>query len=87
MLYADHFGNLITNIPAAWLDPPDGWVFEIARRSIVGLNLTYGALPMGSLVALVGSRETLEIAQREGSAAHALSASPGEPVIAHRGVP
>jgi S-adenosylmethionine hydrolase len=87
VLYVDRFGNLITNIPAAWLSPETGWVFEIRGRRIAGLSPTYAAAPVGALMALIGSEETLEIARREGSAAKALAASAGEPVSAYRAEP
>ncbi|MCC7353083.1 MAG: SAM-dependent chlorinase/fluorinase [Anaerolineae bacterium] len=84
VIYVDRFGNLITNIPAAWLPPEGKWVFEIRQKRINGLSPNYAAVPTGSLLAIVSSEETLEIAQREGSAARSLGTGAGEPVIAFR---
>jgi S-adenosylmethionine hydrolase len=82
--YVDRFGNLITNIPAAWLMPEGHWAFEIRKKRIAGLSPHYAAVPPGSLLAIISSEETLEIAQREGSAARTLGVGAGEPVIAVR---
>jgi S-adenosylmethionine hydrolase len=74
----DRFGNLITD-----LEP----FVELAELEIAGVRIpladTYGEVPKGELLALVGSFGTLEIAVREGSAAARLGVGRGEPVRAH----
>ena len=84
VVYVDRFGNLITNIPASWLMPEGSWAFEIRQKHINSLSPNYAAVPAGTLLALISSEETLEIAQREGSAAHMLGVGAGEPVTALR---
>ena len=82
VIYADHFGNLITNIPGLELENKSGVVVEIKGRRIDGLSLTFqaGDQGEGTLLALEGSFGYLEIAVRNGSAASVLSAGPGEEV-------
>ena len=79
----DSFGNLITNIESSRL-PPDadrvGCRIRCRDRAIEGLINTYGDRPPGSLVALIGSHDRLEIACVGGSAAAELSAGRGDPV-------
>lgn len=74
----DRFGNLITD-----MEPSREWAeLEIAGVRVPLAN-TYGDVPKGELVALLGSFGTLEIAVREGSAAARLGVGRGEPVRAH----
>ena len=92
VIYQDHFGNLITNIPQRLLaqaDPvTDTITVTIKGESIQGLSQTFHdkpgpsvAGPSGNgLLALIGSHGFLEVAVREGSAALALSAQVGESV-------
>ncbi|HET7583632.1 MAG TPA: SAM-dependent chlorinase/fluorinase [Gemmatimonadaceae bacterium] len=72
----DRFGNLVTNIAA-----PRGGVVEIAGRRIGPVARTYGDVPPGTLVAVVGSSGFVEVAQRDGSAARALECGRGSAVI------
>ncbi len=73
----DHFGNLITNIPAASLSHP--WVVTMGTTSILSA-FTYGDRPIGELVSLIGSHGWLEIAINSGSAQTLLNAKIGNPV-------
>ncbi len=76
VVYVDGYGNLVTNIPAHQL-PADA-VVEIVGQRVMGLSRHYDvARP---LVALVGSHDTLEVAQPGGSAAEALGVGRGAPV-------
>lgn len=52
----------------------------LAGAELRGIRRTYGDVPVGELLALVGSSGFLEIAVHRGSAAAALSATPGTPV-------
>ncbi len=92
VIYADHFGNLITNIPAEWLveaGETDGLRTEELRVEIKGriisrLSRTFhddSSQSEEDLLALIGSHGYLEIARRDGSAALALSVAAGEPVL------
>jgi hypothetical protein len=83
VITTDYFGNLITNITDQWLAGADVVQVEIKGRRITGLSRTFhdaeskGAYP---LLALVGSHGYIEVALRDGNAAAALEAGPGEPV-------
>ena len=96
VIYQDHFGNLITNIPQQLLTQADQVTVRIRDESIPRLSRTFQddpgpehpgpehPGPAGkSLLALIGSHGYLEIAVREGSAALVLSAQVGEPVSVH----
>ncbi len=64
--YIDHFGNLITNIPAAEVQGQT-WSVVLGEKTISG-SLTYSDRQLGELVALVGSHGWVEIAVNGGSA-------------------
>jgi hypothetical protein len=79
--YIDHYGNLITNIPApAW----EHWTASVQTSTGQSFALetqpTYGAAAPGTLLALVGSHGWIEIAINGGSAAQYLEAQIGDPV-------
>ena len=87
VVYADHFGNLVTNIDAARLlrsgEITGKITVEINGRRIQGLSRTFHdtSVPAANgLIALVGSHGYLEIAVRDGSAARLLQAGAGETV-------
>ena len=83
IIYADHFGNLITNI-AATLLPDDSMIeVEVKAKKIRGLSATFhqDQEPPGQTpIALIGSNGYLEIAVPDGNAARLLQVSPGYPV-------
>ena len=83
ILFVDEFGNLITNIPADRLrQPPD--IILVGKQTLRhGFRWvrTYGEAATGSLVALIGSMDRLEIAVVHGSAATRLTAGVGTSVI------
>ena len=96
VLYADWFGNLITNITPTHLaglalaagnpGDPGSLVVEVGGRRIAGLSRTFQDVvapqPDGlPLAALVGSNGYLEIAVSNGSAAAALGAGSGTAVL------
>ena len=72
--YVDHFGNLITNIPAAdvqgktWSVAVGDSPTETLRDRIIPGSQTYSDRPLGEVVALVGSHGWVEIAVNGGSA-------------------
>jgi hypothetical protein len=83
VVYADNFGNLVTNIPAGALEQEGETLVEVKGRRITGLAQTFShgdSSPGGVLLALVGSHGYLEVAVRNGSAALTLGAGVGEPV-------
>jgi hypothetical protein len=72
--YVDHFGNLITNIPAAdvqgktWSVAVGDSPKETLRERLIAGSQTYSDRPLGEVVALVGSHGWVEIAVNGGSA-------------------
>ncbi|MDE2803425.1 MAG: SAM-dependent chlorinase/fluorinase [Chloroflexota bacterium] len=73
VVYVDHYGNLVTNIPASMLQP--GAVVEVAGERIEGLSAHYDT--GRAFVAIVGSHHTLEVAVPGGSAAETLGVGRG----------
>lgn len=78
VIVVDHFGNLITNVPGAWIRDP-GAVVEIGGRTLRIVS-TYTSANPGECVGIVSSFDTLEIARRDGSAAEALKLGAGTTV-------
>lgn len=81
VIHVDAFGNLVTNLPAAFLPRllAAGRIL-VDGRAVARVVRTYGEAPAGSLVALVGSQDALEVAVVEGSAGDRLAAAVGTPV-------
>lgn len=85
IIYLDHFGNIITNLPDMLLAPllqdtvatP---VIEVAAYRIRGLAASYGDVREGQALALIGSEKLLEIAVRNASAAQRMKVRIGDPV-------
>jgi S-adenosyl-L-methionine hydrolase (adenosine-forming) len=86
VVFLDSFGNLITNIPRDRIGsvPSSAWTVEILGRTIDGLVRTYGERPPGTVVALIGSSDRVEVAVVNGDAARNLRARPGTPVQLRR---
>ena len=85
VVYADHFGNLVTNVPGDLLTDNGKVEVQIADRTIYGLSETFhgdhaDTSDTTNLIALVGSLGYLEIAVPDGNAAAALGAGPGAAV-------
>ena len=83
VIYADHFGNLVTNIPAQELAELGSLEVEIKGRRINHLSRTFHDRrpeQAGDLLALIGSHGYLEIAVADGSASLILGVDTGEPV-------
>jgi S-adenosylmethionine hydrolase len=86
VVHVDRFGNLVTSIPASTLAGLGAGArarVRVGRRTLP-LVTTYGELQRGRAGALVGSSGRLEIAVRERSAATALGARRGTPVLVSR---
>lgn len=66
IIHIDHFGNATTNLLSSALSPATK--HAIVRGKVVPLHQTYGDVPRGAPVALVGSSGLLEIAVNQGSA-------------------
>jgi S-adenosylmethionine hydrolase len=82
----DGFGNLVTNIDQRCFArfsacfPSQTLFVTIDDGSPIELYDTYGDAPEGTLLALFGSFQMLEIAVREGSAAERLAVPTGATV-------
>jgi S-adenosylmethionine hydrolase len=81
VVYVDRFGNLITNIPGEALTLDD----RPKRIRVAGIEVprivrAYSDAEPGTLIALVSSTESLEVAVNQGDAARQLSAPIGTPV-------
>ena len=81
VVHIDVYGNLITNIPPDAI--PNDPRIHISSRVIEGLSESY-ADATGDLLAIIGSRHTLEIAVGEGDARTFLNASVGDRVVVER---
>lgn len=77
----DRFGNLLTNIHHDLLESIipagsyPGITITINNQTIRGLQPSYASVPKGSLLAIIGSRNYLEIAANQGNAAQILGAA------------
>ncbi|MGM0575889.1 MAG: SAM hydrolase/SAM-dependent halogenase family protein [Myxococcota bacterium] len=78
VLFADHFGNLVTNVTVADLEQVGGSPrVSLPDDRVVPFARTYGDVEAGRPLALLGSEGRLEIAVRDGSAGRALGLGPG----------
>jgi S-adenosylmethionine hydrolase len=80
----DTFGNLISNIDAAYLEGLAEPVANIAGHQIPMLR-TYGQAQPGDYLALVNSFGVVEIARAEGDAAEGLGSARGAPLVIRDG--
>lgn len=80
VIHVDGFGNVITNIRRADGDWERFAQVQVGRRAIRRLCRTYAEALPGELVALFGGSDYLELARRDGNAAHRLRARVGTPV-------
>jgi S-adenosylmethionine hydrolase len=76
VVHVDHYGNLITDLPAG----EAGEAVSIDGNTLRVLR-TYVDAPPNSLLAYVGSMGTIEIAVRDGRADTRLAAPRGTPVV------
>ena len=83
VIYVDHFGNLITNVPQPLLAtfPAEASSISIRGVRVAGISASYALVSPGQPVAVVNSWNHLEIAVRDGSAAATLGAGVGDEVI------
>ncbi|HWQ83344.1 MAG TPA: SAM-dependent chlorinase/fluorinase, partial [Anaerolineales bacterium] len=68
IIHIDHFGNLSTNLRVADLAGHTSLSIQLRGAEIPGLYHTFGELPPGSLMALIGSTGSLIISVVNGSA-------------------
>jgi hypothetical protein len=78
IIHIDHFGNAVTNLPRnAIVGQP---TVRLGRRNLGHIRQTYTDVAIGKPLALIGSADLLEIAVRNGSAAHTLGLKIGDEV-------
>lgn len=75
VIYTDHFGNLITNVPGPML--PLCPRIEVAGRTLDRLSRSYADAAPGEALAIISSGGRLEIAMNRGSAAQTLGIGVG----------
>jgi S-adenosylmethionine hydrolase len=86
IIHIDHFGNLVLNITDRHIDQPDATQFIIAQKIIPRLSRTFADVSHNELLAYVGSTGGhIEIAIRNGNAAHRLGVKTGDTVTVKRG--
>jgi S-adenosylmethionine hydrolase len=76
IVHIDHYGNLISDLPAR---EAGSTVAIVGRR--MPIVRTYRDVPANELLAYIGSQGTVEIAVRDGRADRALDAPRGTPVV------
>jgi S-adenosyl-L-methionine hydrolase (adenosine-forming) len=83
---ADHFGNLVTDIPAECLA---GLITPavLFRGQRIAVHRSYGFVPNGTVLGLVNSWGTVEIAMAQGNVQQAMQAVPGEAVAVGESIP
>lgn len=83
VLWLDHFGNAITNIPRERLCEigPGPYMAAGPRQQYGRLQRTYLDVPPGGVVALIGSEGRIEIAVNQGNAAAQLGLAPGDRIV------
>jgi S-adenosylmethionine hydrolase len=69
ILYADRFGNLITNLPQEMIGDVGSWRLWVNQLELGSLRTTYEDVPEGTLLGYIGSSGYLELAIRQGNAA------------------
>lgn len=82
VIEVDRFGNLMTNIETAALDPGRRWIVRIGSQRIEGILDHYAQAANGALMALTSSSGRLEVAVNRGNAAERLALGLGTAVSA-----
>ncbi len=76
----DVFGNLTTDLPAAYLSGFEKVIFQIKGKEVQGLAISYGSKQPGELVTLIDSENYIEVAIVNGSAQKILGARVGDEI-------
>lgn len=81
ILQVDYYGNVLTNIPASWMEGAAyGTTYEVQfgdKKAACTWHKTYSDVPSGAYVALTNAAGNIEIARNLESAARDLDASVG----------
>lgn len=86
VLHIDRFGNLILDVREGDESLSREIFLEVAGHRLWGLRHTFADVPVGELVAYIGSSGHLEIALREGNAAQRLNMEIGDEILLHRNI-
>jgi S-adenosylmethionine hydrolase len=89
VIFADSFGNLITNVGCGDLEqlgPPEELVVSCKSAQVRGIRRTYADGAAGTLLALFDSQGRLELAVVNGHAQQSLAATVGEAVVVSGGL-
>ncbi len=87
VVHVDTYGNLITNVSAAFIEERLGGKdikVTLKRQALEGLYRSYASMEPGRAGALIGSSGFLEVAAREASASALLGVDIGEKVRVSR---
>ncbi len=81
VIYVDDFGNLVTNIPGNEIQDKveHGTLLSISGRQMPFLS-TYGEVPKGRMLSLIGSHGFFEISMNQGSASRLLHLNNGNEI-------
>lgn len=79
VVHVDRFGNLVTNVPAAWVTERSHVRFGASDLGPV--RTTYSDVQSGHAVALIGSAGYLEVGVRDGNAAKLLWKGRGTEIV------
>jgi S-adenosylmethionine hydrolase len=87
VIYIDHFGNLVTNIPSGSVKRNDEILVEKdgEKKRLGKPKKTYGEVGAGTCLPVTGSRGYLEVAVNGGSAREVLGMSTGDEIMVMRG--
>lgn len=80
VVYVDHFGNLVTDIPDGWITNTNVLV-SVGRAKLKGLQSAYSNVDIGQPMAIIGSDGFLEVSINCGNAAQSLEVSVNERVV------
>lgn len=85
VIFIDHFGNLVTNIPGKEFASLSELPFQVmvGDQVVTQRVRTYGEAKSGTVIALVASMDLLEVAVTNGNASEKLGAKVGTPVSVH----
>lgn len=88
VIHVDRYGNLLTNMPAAWLEAVElGTVFCVragGHEVACTYRRTYGEVPEGDFVVLRNASGNVEVARNRGSAADVLNVRVGAAIQIER---
>lgn len=79
VLVVDGFGNVITNVPGATVEPHFGETVRV-NGEVVPVRRTYGEVDLGERLVTVGSHDGVELAANQARGDEAFGLDPHDPV-------